>query len=296
MLRFIRLLTIVIAGCTILGLLVTLVFDSPVGRARVTAVLGRCPFDQIREGQEIIQEFPQMRRAMQERSHKVRQDGKFEVWSTPQGEFWYPGPFTDLDAFVLGEEEFDIYRTYRIKPDAIVLDCGANVGTFTRRALNRGAAKVIAIEINPESAEALRRTFAKEVGEGRVVVYPKGVWDKEAELDLHGDSVVLPRDGAAKRLPLTTIDHIVSELQLPSVDFIKMDIEGAEKNALRGGQETLAKFSPVMAISAEHLPDDMTSIPALVSELVPGRYHMVFGFCEFKGPFHAAPNVLHFSK
>ena len=98
------------------------------------------------------------------------------------------------------------------------------------------------------------------------------------------------------RLPLTTIDHIVSELLLPSVDFIKMDIEGAEKNALRGGQATLAKFSPVMALSAEHLPDDMTSIPALVSELVPGRYHMAFGFCEFKGPFHAAPNVLHFSK
>ena len=294
--RFIRLLTIAIAGCTILGLLVILIIESPVARARVTSVLGSCPFDRIREGQDIVRQFRQTRRAMQERSHKVRRDGKFELWSTPQGEFWYPGPFTDLDAFVLAEEEFDIYRTYRIKPGAFVLDCGANVGTFTRRALNRGAAKVIAIEINPDSAEALRRTFAKEVGEGRVVVYPKGVWYKDAELDLHGDSVVLPHEGPTKRLPLTTMDHIVSELQLSSVDFIKMDIEGAEKNALRGGQATLVKFSPVMALSAEHLPDDMTSIPALVSELVPGRYHMVFGFCVFTGLLHAVPNVLHFSK
>ena len=75
-----------------------------------------------------------------------------------------------------------------------------------------------------------------------------------------------------------------------------MDIEGAEKNALRGAQMTLVKYSPTMAISAEHLPDDMVSIPALVSELVPGRFRMEFGFCEFNGPFHASPNVLHFSK
>src|ERR1700688_2702797 len=116
MLRFIRLLTIVIAGCTILGILTIKVIDSPVARARVTAVLGSCPFDQIREGENIVGQFPQMRKAMQDRSHKVRQDGKFEVWSTPQGEFCYGGPFTGLEAFVLAEEEFDIYRTYRIKP------------------------------------------------------------------------------------------------------------------------------------------------------------------------------------
>jgi hypothetical protein len=108
--------------------------------------------------------------------------------------------------------------------------------------------------------------------------------------------VALPRDGAPTRLPVTTIDKIVSELNLASVDFIKMDIEGAEKNALRGAQATLAKYSPTMAISAEHLPDDMVSIPALVSALVPGRFQMKFGFCEFIGPFHAIPNVLHFSK
>ena len=41
-------------------------------------------------------------------------------------------------------------------------------------------------------------------------------------------------------LPLTTIDKMVSELNLARVDFIKMDIEGAEPNALRGGRGTIA--------------------------------------------------------
>ena len=74
-----------------------------------------------------------------------------------------------------------------------------------------------------------------------------------------------------------------------------MAIEGAEKNALRGGRATLMKFSPTMAISAEHLPDDPQAIPAQVKELVPGL-RMEFGFCELSKPFHAAPNVIHFSK
>ncbi len=296
MLRLIRLLTIVIALSTILAVAVYEAIGSPVARARVTAAFGSCPFGQIREGQSITSQFPQVGMAILKRSHKLQDDGKYQVWNTPQGQFRYTGPFTGLDAFVLAEEELDIYRTYRIKPGFVVLDCGANVGTFTRRALNRGAAKVVAIEISADAQEGLRRTFANEIREGKVIVYPKGVWDKETDLDLRGDSVVLPRDGSPLRLPVTTIDKIVSELHLASVDFIKMDIEGAEKNALRGARATLAKYSPVMAISAEHLADDMVSIPAVMNELAPSLFRMEFGFCEFNGPFHAVPNVLHFSR
>jgi FkbM family methyltransferase len=296
MLRLIRFLTILIAVCTLLGLIVVEVLGSQIGRDAATSVLGSCSFAQIREGERVAREFGPMRAKMRQAMRKVREDGKYQLWSTSQGQFWYPGTPSELDAFVLAEEEFDIYRTARIQPGSVVLDCGANVGTFTRRALNRGAGKVVAIEIIPEFAEGLRRTFANEIREGRVIVYSKGVWDKETELDLRGDSVVLPRDAAPTRLPVTTIDHIVSELQLPSVDFIKMDIEGAEKNALRGGQATLAKYAPTMALSSEHLPDDMERIPALVNELVPSRYRVDYNYCLYDRPFHAAPNVIQFSK
>jgi FkbM family methyltransferase len=296
MLRLIRLLTIVVAVCTILGLVALEVRGSQTGRAAVTAVLGSCSFEQIREGERVAKEFGPMRAKMREGMRKEREDGKYQLWSTPQGEFWYLGAPSDLDAFVLAEEQFDIYRTTRIKSGSIVLDCGANYGTFTRRALLRGAAKVVAIEINPEVADAMRRTFAKEIREGKVVVYNKGVWDQDAELELRGDSVVIARAGPPVRVPVTTIDHIVSELQLTSVDFIKMDIEGAEKNALRGGKATLAKYAPAMALSSEHLPDDMERIPGLVSELVPTRYRVDYNYCLYDKPFHAAPNVIQFSK
>ena len=293
--KLVRALTVIIPVCTILALVGRGLFGTPMGQAVATAALGQCSFDQVRDGEHFQQQMGKVRTTMWEGSHKLREDGNYQLWSTPQGEFWYHGPFGNLDAFVLAEEQFDIYRTERIRPGSIVLDCGANYGTFTRRALNRGAAKVVAIEINHDIQEALRRTFANEIREGKVVVYGKGVWDSETELDLRGDSVVVERNGPPVRVPVTTIDQIVSELQLPSVDFIKMDIEGAEKNALRGARATLLKFSPVMAISAEHLPDDAQAIPAQVKELAPGL-RMEFGFCELSKPFHAAPNVIHFSK
>lgn len=294
MIKLVRALTVAIAVVTVV--VYTFLVRSSPGVAAVTAALGGCSYQEIREGLRREQAFPPMRQKMWEQMHKVREDGKYQLWSTTQGDFWYPGTPSQQDAFVLAEEEFDIYQTDRIKPGAIVLDCGANVGTFTRRALLRGAGKVVAIEINPELMEAMRRTFAKEIEQGRVVVYGKGVWDRDAELILRGDSVVIPHAAPPVLVQVTTIDHIVEELHLPTVDFIKMDIEGAEKNALRGAKATLARFAPAMALSSEHLPDDAQAIPALVSELAPAHYRVDWGYCYYDGPFHASPNVIQFSK
>jgi hypothetical protein len=62
---------------------------------------------------------------------------------------------------------------------------------------------------------------------------------------------------------------MVRELKLSRVDFIKMDIEGAERQALRGGKATLERFRPRLEISVNHLPDDPQVVPALIQGFVP---------------------------
>jgi hypothetical protein len=79
-------------------------------------------------------------------------------------------------------------------------------------------------------------------------------------------------------VPLTTIDHLVEELKLDRVDFIKMDIEGSEYRALEGARNTIARFHPRLAIAAYHLPTDNQSIPQLVQSIWPG-YRMECGRC-----------------
>jgi predicted RNA methylase len=80
--------------------------------------------------------------------------------------------------FALGEQKMEIYGgdEVAVKAGDVVLDCGANVGVFTRMALNRGAGLVVSIEPAPGTVECLRRNFEKEIAAGRVIVVPKGVW------------------------------------------------------------------------------------------------------------------------
>ena len=214
-------------------------------------------------------------------SHIIQKEPSgYELVDTPRGQYW-TSRHEPLVGFLLAEQETEIYgdALHGVHPGDIVLDCGADIGVYTRTALFRGARLVVAIEPAPSSIDALRRTFQREIAEGRVIVYPKGVWDKVDTLDLEvsnggtmsGSSLVThDKDRPGKiKVPLTTIDLMVEELHLPRVDFIKMDIEGAEKWALRGGAQTIAKFRPRMALSTEHFPDDATAIPRTVKTIRP---------------------------
>jgi hypothetical protein len=55
------------------------------------------------------------------------------------------------------------------------------------------------------------------------------------------------------KISLTTVDEFVEQEKLPRVDFIKMDIEGAEEPALRGAMRTINRFRPKWSIASYHL-------------------------------------------
>jgi FkbM family methyltransferase len=241
-------------------------------------------------------------------SKEVAQVGPYAQWSTPDGLYWIPVRNQYTLPFNLAEQEIDIYTLgpVHVKPGDVVMDCGANVGVYTRKALNAGAKLVIAIEPAPENIDVLERNFATEIRQRRVIVYPKGVWDKEDTLIFHehsddsaADSFVinLERDkktahASDKKLPVTTIDHLVAELGLDRVDFIKMDIEGAEVRAVRGARKTIARDHPRMALAAYHRPSDPVELPNAVHAAWSG-YTMLCGPCAAVG-WRVRPDVLLF--
>jgi len=203
-------------------------------------------------------------------SRRTRVDGNFELWDTPYGPWWVVAGNFDTFSDVLGEQAVRIYGddVRGVRPGDVVLDCGAHFGGFTRTALDRGAKLVVAIEIAPENAQCLRRNFALEIASGRVIVYEKGVWDKDETMVLerknHTWADQVATTGPGPSVAVTTVDNIVNELRLPAVDFIKMDIEGAERNALAGASATLKAYKPRMAIASYHKQDDVQVIPPLV--------------------------------
>ena len=80
-------------------------------------------------------------------------------------------------------------------------------------------------------------------------------------------------------VPVTTIDNLVAALGLPRVDYIKMDIEGAEREALQGARETLRQHRPRLMLDSYHRRDDMAVLPPLVRQGNP-QYSMICGPCE----------------
>jgi len=227
-----------------------------------------------------------------------------ELWATPLGPFWVESvPVSGLAA-VISEQEQEVYGNWEIGVRAgdVVLDCGASFGAYTRVALRRGAAKVIAVEISPRAIQCLQRNFANEIAAGRVVVYPKGVWDREERMTLFVDDKYQLRDsvvGTERRRPgpevqLVRIDTLVAELGLERVDFIKMDIEGAERRALAGAIRTMQRWRPRLAISAYHLRDDPEIIRQVVLSAVPG-YKVTCGMCmESNAGDRIVPGVMFF--
>jgi FkbM family methyltransferase len=256
------------------------------GQLLVVAVQGKtqCPFAETMGSMNSVKAIRASTERIRKANRLLREDGDLQEWDTPRGRFWMPRSSAAMEPLVLAEQENEIYGKgpRAVQAGDVVLDCGADIGTFTRTALGHGAGTVVAIEPSPAKEPCLRRNFEKEIAAGRVIVVAKGVWNEESTLKLYDESgsVVDRRGTGGVEVQLTTIDKLVADLKLPRVDFIKMDIEGAEKQALAGAHDTIVKFRPRMSIATEHLFDDAVAIPRTIRDIVPD-YKLVCGPCEW---------------
>jgi FkbM family methyltransferase len=86
-------------------------------------------------------------------------------------------------------------------------------------------------------------------------------------------------DGADGECYTISIDDMVKQEKLDKVDFIKLDIEGSEMDALIGAKETILKFKPKLAIALYHNVEDFEKIPTLIMGMVP-EYEFYFSHCS----------------
>jgi hypothetical protein len=160
------------------------------------------------------------------------------LWQTPFGDLWadWENEAT-LEMLVDEQQERRFYQNdnVAVEPGDVVVDIGGHLGTFTAAALQKGAAQVVVFEPGILRFRSDENTVMSRV---------------EASGDLE--------------VRATTVDIEVNRLGLDQLDFLKMDIEGAERHALAGARETLAHFAPSMAICVYHKLDD----PEVVAEVV----------------------------
>lgn len=92
-----------------------------------------------------------------------------------------------------------------------------------------------------------------------------GVWSEKTQLHFEqtGIGSCLDENGDFTVL-VDTIDNIIGDTK---IDLIKMDIEGAELEALKGALKTLERSRPVMAICVYHKKDDLIVLPQFMKNV-----------------------------
>lgn len=151
------------------------------------------------------------------------------------------------------------YELYReLKKGDIVVDAGSFPGdyaVYASRKVGREG-KVICFEPNKKNRKILRKNLSKERYNNYLII-PKGLWNKEKVLkikDFDGLHTELSSEGA-ESIKVTSLDKELKKLGIKKVDVIKMDIEGAEKNAVKGMKDTLKKCNPYVMIASYHVVD-----------------------------------------
>ena len=95
-----------------------------------------------------------------------------------------------------------------------------------------------------------------------------GAWHEQGKLFFDSTGTMGSRiaESGMVSIDVNSIDNIVEGKR---VDFIKMDIEGSEMNALKGARKTIETYKPILAICVYHKSDDLLTIPAYIRSICP---------------------------
>ena len=187
------------------------------------------------------------------------------------GDFVFPDIFNDETLIAEGPYE---YGEVRLKEGDVVFDCGSNFGVFSVYAASKGC-QSYAFEPTPALNDLIKQQSALN-GE-KIHPVLMAVSDAEGEAVFHvdeyssGGSSLLKRAESTSdiKVKLTSLDQFVETHHLDKVDFIKADIEGAERLLLKGAKNILKQHQPVLALCTYHLPDDKEVLSNLILEANP---------------------------
>ena len=149
----------------------------------------------------------------------------------------------------------------------IAIDGGAYDGG-TAIAFAKCGAKVFAFEMNAENY----KNCAARLNDSKfdVTLENLGLSDKESVENyahIGAASRKLPQGNL--KANFIDLDSYVAKKNLPRVDYIKLDIEGAELDMLHGAAKTITRCKPKMAVSAYHKPEDLWTLATYIKSLRP---------------------------
>ncbi len=192
-----------------------------------------------------------------------------------------------------GLEYFDP-AVYDAGEDEVFYDCGGYDGdsslAFTR--FCNGSYKSIHV-FEPDS-ELLQKSRVRLKDKKNIFFNEVGIFDVSTSLffeDTGGSDGVISMNGS-RSITTTTVDEYSVGHDKPT--YIKVDIEGVEIEALKGGKETIKKFKPRMALASYHYPRHLWQIPEEVFRMT-DEYSLRlrhYSYCIFGSIYYFLPKTV----
>lgn len=185
-----------------------------------------------------------------------------------------------LNTFLLEQYRFSAPGIdVQARPGDVVVDGGGCWGdTALYFAHQVGASgQVHTFEFSPANLVLMKANLDRNPElSPRIHLQQAAVWNRSDET-LHFDEAGPGTRLGAGGLDATTlnIDDWAARTSVPAVNYIKLDIEGAEGQALEGARRVIQKHQPTLAVALYHSLADFTSLPRLIDEMAPGyRFHL----------------------
>ncbi len=175
--------------------------------------------------------------------------------------------------YIFGLKQYNIKNIFEVKNDAVVFDIGAFKGDtayfFSKKCSNK--ARIYAFEPDENNYKVLLKIKEKYKLNN---VITKNILLSNAEKEI--DFISMIENTPTIKKNAITIDKFVEENNIEKIDYIKMDVEGAERNILEGSIKTIKKFKPFLAIAIYHggklFMEDFYNIPIFIKNVINEDY------------------------
>ena len=162
----------------------------------------------------------------------------------------------------------------------VAADLGAYNGDTVRELLSLSDGSLSRVYAMEPDARNFRKLKAYAESETRAEIIPihAGAWSESATLyfdasgnrnasfEVNRSETLADRPARIVEIAARSLDDVLGG---GAVDYIKYDVEGAEREALLGSRKTIESYSPTLLVSLYHRSEDIFSLPLLIREQFP---------------------------
>lgn len=180
--------------------------------------------------------------------------------------------------------------------DEIIVDAGAYIGDTVQEFFEHSEGKykyIYAFEPDEENYKVLKKNCSDKKN---IIYICSGLGEKKETLSFctgAGVSSHIDIDGDVS-IEINSLDNFFEKKEAPT--YIKMDIEGSERNALIGAKNIIKKHLPTLAISAYHKMEDMFALIELIQELSNNKYEIYLRHTFYYQNVRIQPDVIIYAK